>query len=147
MNLMPCTASKVILAAAALLLSASAAAQKQTLEPVAGGIGVAAEPLNCETTFQLMEDVRKLVNAEADEQAVLILIARLGSGERSRTLNRRRLDNVRKGLQVTLSITKPIVTAEGERAHGFGRVEVYLAGKFVGALLARRNSHVIKCEF
>jgi hypothetical protein len=41
----------------------------------------------------------------------------------------------------------PIVIAEGERVNGFGRVEVYLGGKFIGALVARRNSHILKCEF
>lgn len=137
-----------ILAAATLLrLPLYAAAQKQTLKPIEGGIGVAERPLNCEMTLQLMEDVRDLIKAEADEKSILILIARLGNGERSRTLNRRRLYNVREGFQVTLGIVKPIVIAEGERVNGYGRVEVYIGGKFIGALLARKNSHVIKCEW
>ena len=130
-----------------LLLTFTAIAQKQTLEPIVGGIGVSEKPMNCEMTFQLMEDVRNLIKTEANEKGVLILIARLGSGEKSRTLNRRRLYNVREGFQGTLGIMKPIVIAEGERINGFGRVEVYLGGKFVGALVARKNSHVIKCEF
>ena len=148
MNLMFGTVRKILFAAAILLLlTFTAAAQKQTLEPIEGGIGVSDKPLNCEMTFQLMEDVRNLIKAEADEKSVLILIARLGNGEKSRTINRRRLYNVREGLKITLRIEKPIVIAEGERINGFGRVEVYLGGKFIGALVARKNSHVIKCEF
>src|SRR3712207_1174753 len=92
----------IILAAAALLwMPLPAVAQEQTLRPVAGGIGVADKPLNCEMTLQLMEDVRDLVRAERGESNVLILIARLGSGEKSRALNRRRLLNVREGLRGT----------------------------------------------
>ncbi|MDQ3819991.1 MAG: hypothetical protein M3362_20270 [Acidobacteriota bacterium] len=129
-----------------LLLMLATFSQEQTLEPINGGIGISKKPLNCEMTFQLMEDVRNMIQAEPDN-GVLILIARLGNGEKSLTLNRRRLYNVREGFQVTLGIRNPIVVAEGERINGFGRVEVYLGGKFVGALVARRNSHVIKCEF
>ena len=133
--------------AALFWLPLPAAAQDQTLKPIAGGIGIADKPLNCEMTLQLMEDVRDLIGAESGERGVLILIARLSSGEKSRTLNRRRLLNVREGLQGTLGIIEPIVIAEGERVNGFGRVEVYSGGKFAGALLARKNSHVIKCEW
>ena len=124
MNLLFGTIRIVILTAAMLLwLPFTAAAQQQALVSIEGGIGVAEKPLNCEMTFQLMEDVRNLIRAEADENSVLILIARLGNGENSRNLNRRRLYNVREGLQVTLGIVKPIVIAEGERINGFGRVE------------------------
>lgn len=148
MNLMSRIITISILVAATLhWLSFTTAAQTRTLEPIEGGIGVAGKPLNCEMTLQLMEDVRDLIRAQRDEKGVLILIARLGSGENSSTLNRRRLLNVREGLQGTLGIVEPIVIAEGERVAGFGRVEVYIGGKFVGALLARKSSHVIKCEF
>jgi hypothetical protein len=77
-----------------LLLALTAAAQKQTIEPINGGIGISEKPLNCEMTFQLMEDVRNLIKAEPNDKGVLILIARLSNGEKSRTLNRRRLYNV-----------------------------------------------------
>ena len=138
----------IILTAAVLFgVPLRAAAQDQTLKPIAGGIGVADKPLNCEMTLQLMEDLRDLIRAQGGENNVMILIARLGSREKSRSLNRRRLLNVREGLQGTLGIVKPMVIAEGERVNGFGRVEVYIGGTFAGALLARRNSHVIKCEF
>ncbi len=138
----------IILTAAALFwVPFPVAAQDQTLKPIAGGIGVADKPLNCEMTLLLMEDVRDLIRAQGGENNVLILIARLGSGEKSRSLNRRRLLNVREGLQGTLGTVEPIIITEGDRVNGFGRVEVYSGGKFVGALLARRNSHVIKCEW
>jgi len=148
MNLIFSMIRKTIpLAAICFLLMFTATAQKQTIEPDSAGIGVSTKPLNCETTFAQMEEVRKLIIAETEERKVLIMIARLGNGEKGRTLNRRRLSNVKEGFKVTLGIKSPIVTAEGERVAGFGRVDLYLGGKFIGALIATRNSHVIKCEF
>jgi hypothetical protein len=148
MKLVSVLIRSIILTAAALSwVPSPAAAHDQKLKPTAGGIGVADKPLNCEMTLQLMEDVRDLIKAQGGENNVMILIARLGSREKSRSLNRRRLLNVREGLRGTLGVVEPIVIAEGERVNGFGRVEVYIGGKFVGALLARRNSHVIKCEW
>ncbi|HEX8266039.1 MAG TPA: hypothetical protein VF596_11575 [Pyrinomonadaceae bacterium] len=129
-----------------LLLTFGVIAQEQKLEPVEEGFGVSERPLNCETTFQRMEIVRRLIQTGTNEKSVLILIARRGSEEKSRTLNRRRLANVRKGLQVTLGIVKPIVVAEGKQASGFGRVEVFFDGKLIGAFLARKNSAIIKCD-
>lgn len=141
------TVKKLFFATALLLLLAFAvAAQEQKLEPVKEGFGVSERPLNCETTLVLMENIRRLIQAGTDKRSVLILIARRGNGEKSQTLNRRRLANVRRGLEYTLGIVKPIVVAEGERVNGFGRVEVYLDGKFIGVLLARRNSAIIKCD-
>jgi hypothetical protein len=140
--------AKRLLFTASLLLSLNFAvfAQEQKLEPVEEGFGVSERPLNCEMTFQRMEIVRRLIQTGSDEKSVLILIARRGDGEKSRTLSRRRLANVLEGLQVTLGIVKPIVVAEGEPIKDFGRVEVYLDGKFIGALLARKNSAIIKCD-
>jgi hypothetical protein len=128
-----------------LFLALAVAAQEQKLEPIEEGFGVSDRPLNCETTLVRMENIGRLAKASTDEKGVLILIARRGNGEKSLTLSRRRLTNVRHGLQVTLGIVKPIVVAEGERVSGFGRVEVYLDGKFIGALLARKNNVIIKC--
>lgn len=139
---------KIVFTGVALLSVAfSVNAQERTLKPIQGGIGVSETPLNCEMTLQLMEHVRDLIKSEVDEKSVLILIARLGDGEKRLDLNRRRLMNVREGLKMTLGVVKPIVIAEGERTNGFGRVEVYSGGRFVGALVARKSSHVIKCEW
>ncbi len=68
----------------------------------------------------------------------MIAIARLGSGESSKELSRRRLENVRVYLRNRLSEGK-LVVAAGETVKGLGRVEMYVGGKLVEALLANRN--------
>ena len=105
-------------------------------------------PLNCEMNLQHLEDLRHMLANQPNRDGLLIIVARLGNGEKQRDLNRRRLHNVRDGLTTNLGINdRQIVVAEGERVRGYGRVEFYLAGDLVGALPVRRNSHVIKCDF
>ena len=105
-------------------------------------------PLNCEMNLQHLEDLRQMLANQANRDGLLIIVARLGNGEKQRDLSRRRLHNVRDGLTTNLGINvRQLVVAEGERVRGYGRVEFYLAGELVGALPVRRNSHVIKCDF
>lgn len=81
--------------------------------------------------------------------SVLIAVARLGAGEKSRESNRRRLYNVREYIKDRVGVrAEKIVVAEGERAKGFGRVEFYLGGKMVGGLLLSRNKDLclLCCE-
>ena len=104
-------------------------------------------PLNCETTLRKFDDLRDLIKADKNKTGVLILIARLGNGEKLRNLNLRRLRNVRDSLKVTFGVEKDVVIAEGERIKGFGRVEFYLGGELVGALLAHKNKYKIICDF
>jgi hypothetical protein len=71
---------------------------------------------------------------------LVIAIARLGDGERERVLNRRRLHNVRLYLETVRGRDpKKIVTAEGERAQGRGRVEIYVGGKLADVMGMGRN--------
>jgi hypothetical protein len=104
-------------------------------------------PLKCEMNLQHLEDLRNMLANQPNRAGLLIIVARLGNGEKQRDLNRRRLGNVHDGLTMNLGINdRQIVVAEGERVRGYGRVEFYLAGDLVGALPVRRNSHVIKCD-
>jgi hypothetical protein len=45
--------------------------------------------------------------------------------------------------------SKTIITAEGERVEGYGRVELYVAGKLFSVFLARRNDDLAAgaCSF
>lgn len=129
------------------LLASNLFAQKTSDEFGEVGFGVSKDPLNCETAFTKLQKVKNMIEEESNNNGVLILIARLGNKEKNRKLNRLRLLNVKEGLQITLGIEKKIVIAEGENVDGFGRVEFYLAGKFIGALLAVKNRHKIKCDF
>lgn len=87
-----------------------------------------------------------LANAHnmAGADGTIIAIARLGDGERRRELNRRRLHNVRVFLAEFWhrDLTR-VITAEGERIKGYGRVEIYVRGvPFVG-LEVRRNEDLL----
>ena len=109
---------------------------------------VPVRPLNCETNLQRLEDLKRMVLEQPNRNGLLIMLSRLGSGERDDGLSRRRLSNVRDGLTKTLGIDdRRIISAYGERVRGYGRVEFYLAGGLVGALPVRRNSPIIKCNF
>lgn len=77
----------------------------------------------------------------ADE--IVILIARKGTGERSK-LNRKRLDILRFYIDVSRGTSMPqqnIVTAEGEPLRGRGRIEVYLRGRLFMVFIFSRNKN------
>ena len=75
---------------------------------------------------------------------LIIAIARLGDGERARVLNRRRLHNVRLYLETVRGrAPKKIVTAEGDRARGRGRVEIYVGGKLVDVMGMGRDEDFV----
>ena len=128
----------------ATLFSASLlVAQGRSSQSVEKGWGVPDKPLNCEMNFQNLEHVRTLIRGQVNQKSVLILIARLGNGERQQALNHRRLYNVRLKLTGELNVPEEkIIIAQGERLEGFGRVEFYLGGELVGALLANQQSDI-----
>jgi hypothetical protein len=76
----------------------------------------------------------------AGDDWVIIAIARLGKNEKQRTLNKRRLYNVRAyltgGWKRKLNT---IVLAESERTDGFGKIEIYVAGMLSGILVIPTN--------
>jgi hypothetical protein len=69
----------------------------------------------------------------------LFIIARLGTGETSRRLNRGRLYNTRQYLSLKAFDPLTTVFAEGERVEGEGRIEFYLGGTLRLVTLAKRN--------
>ncbi|MDX6528882.1 MAG: hypothetical protein QOH41_1172 [Blastocatellia bacterium] len=66
------------------------------------------------------------------------IIAHLGTGERSRQLNHRRLACIRSML-INSSPDK-LTLAEGERVKGLGRIEVYLGSELMNVALLARNA-------
>lgn len=127
----------------ASLLSTSAYAQGESDQKVVKSWGVPNRPLNCEMNLQNLEHVRDLVKKQTNRSAVLILIARLGNGEKRDELNHRRLYNVRESLNNTLYVPREkIVIAQGEKVVGLGRVEFYLDGEMIGALLVKPNDDI-----
>ena len=81
--------------------------------------------------------IAQVANAE---ESNIIVIARLGRGEYSRGVNRLRLSQLRDWLQSVRGYPpERVVTAEGERSHGLGQVEVYIGGKAFIIYRMKRN--------
>jgi hypothetical protein len=98
------------------------------------------EPSSCETNITILSAAHQAAGKD-----LLIAIARLGDGERNRELNRRRLHNVGTHISEFANARAPetIVTAEGERVSGLGRVELYAGGKLFYSLLVPRDGDLL----
>jgi hypothetical protein len=102
--------------------------------------GFSDKPRDCEINIIRIESLKKLASAESNRDNAVIAIARLGDGEYAQDLNRRRLANVMTVLTGNLGMKKErVVIASGERVRGYGRVEVYVSGQLVDALLVHRG--------
>jgi hypothetical protein len=87
-----------------------------------------------------MEGINRLATEQSNRDGVVIAVARLGDGEYRQELNRRRLQNVLTGLTDNLGLREErVVLASGGRVRGYGRVEIYVGGKLVDALLVDRG--------
>lgn len=87
-----------------------------------------------------------LLSQSVDENETIILIARLGNGESSRRLSRRRLQAVHEFLPVVRGLKPPlhekqIVLAAGERVRGLGRIEAYIRGRLFMVFMFERNKN------
>lgn len=100
---------------------------------------VQTTPGGCELNAAALDSVRNEALEEVRSAGVVIVIARLGNGETSRVHNRRRLLAVKNYLSKHGLPAQKIVTAEGERVNGYGRAELYVAGKLRTVLLANPN--------
>jgi hypothetical protein len=117
-----------------LLLLTSAIAQEPKYKP-------ATKPVNCESDIAMLD----LASNEAGVKGLIIIIARLGDGDRNVALNRRRLHNVRVYLTEWDGRRDPatVVTAAGKRVKGYGRIEIYIGGKLFSVILIRPNADLI----
>jgi hypothetical protein len=101
-------------------------------------------PINCEHNIARLD-----IAHDKAGNGLIILIARLGDGEFNQEFNRRRLHSARKYLSAyAVRAEEMIITAEGERVRGYGRVEIYVEGKLFDILAVRRNADlsVGSCE-
>ena len=91
---------------------------------------------HCETTKAELD----LVAQTTGRDKTIIVIARLGGGETSRVINRRRLGGLRDYLESVRSFPPDkLITAEGERVRGLGRVELYVGGELLMVFTLNRN--------
>jgi hypothetical protein len=121
----------------------------------ASGLGISAPKQTKQTSKQSLQVILNRCEGNnsdlsgahhmAGEEATIIAIARLGDGEVSRQLNRRRLHNVRTFLTDVGWHRDPttVITAEGEKVKGYGRVELYVRGVPFVALAVRRNQDLL----
>jgi hypothetical protein len=103
-------------------------------------------PYGCESNANKLDKIRNEAIWGIGKEGVLIAIARLGKGEQSRELNRRRLYNVRVYLRGYGVQNEKLIIAEGERINSYGRVEFYLGGKLLEVLSADRGKDLcVEC--
>lgn len=94
-------------------------------------------PMECEGAATRLDFA--VVNTRKIEGAYLILIARLGTGESSRTLNQARLSGVEEYVLRRGSDLK-YVLAQGSRVKGLGRIEIYVGGQLADIMPLRKNA-------
>jgi hypothetical protein len=118
-----------------LLLGSLAIAAAQS--PSTQTVKMETKPTNCEFNIATLD----AAHVQAGKDGLVIAIARLGDSEQRQDLSRRRLHNVRTYL-VEFGHRSPetIITAEGERVNGYGRVELYVGGKLFYVLMVRPNA-------
>jgi hypothetical protein len=105
--------------------------------------GTVEKPLNCEENNLHLDLLANLTTVEGPRDGALIVIARLGDGERSQQLNLRRLHNVQVGLLDNRRIDPArVILTSGDRVAGSGRVEFYLGGKLMGVLRIERGKDI-----
>lgn len=127
-----------------LLFFALASAQDPSGKPIVVGGNQGVDGSNCDTTKAAFDHIAQ--TAGSDE--TIIVIGRLGRGETSRELVRRRLRNLEEFIYFTRGIPKDrVVKAEGEQVDGLGQVDVYIKGKlFMVFRLKRNRDFLTNCE-
>ena len=93
---------------------------------------------NCEGVLSLIETAA--VDALKEPNASIIVIARLGTHERSRRLNELRLKAVLK--RFADKARNSVVGAIGSRTKGMGRIELYVNGELLYAIAYPKNGHI-----
>lgn len=127
-----------------LSLSSASPQDRQSEKPIVIGGNQGVDGSNCDTTKANFD----LIAHTAGAEETIIVIGRLGRGESSRELVRRRLGNLQEFIYFTRGISKErVVTAEGSRVDGLGQVEVYIRGKlFIVFRLKRNRDFLTNCE-
>jgi hypothetical protein len=102
------------------------AQDRDYIRPLAVGRGGGIDGKDCKETMAVLDQLFH----DANGGDSITIISWLGQGETSRSLGRRRLRYLREYLRVTRGIQDGrIETAEGGRAPGLGKVEIYVGGR------------------
>jgi hypothetical protein len=121
-----------------ILLFAIIGIEASAQRKLAFKVVVEADGGECETNSLHLNQLRRQL---LDEEHLVIVIARLGDGESSKTLLKRRLHNAR-----TLLNSDSVIVAEGEHVQGQGRVEFYVDGKpYLLSLVKKGKDICVTC--
>jgi hypothetical protein len=96
---------------------------------------VARAPLTCESFVTLVDNAR--VEWQQIPESFMIFIARLGEGEKSGHLISRRFRDIEDYLKRDKDIR--YVLAQGNRADGLGKIELYVGGRLSAVIPVKRN--------
>jgi len=127
-----------------LLLVSGRAQDAPSTKPIIVGGNQGVDGWNCDTTKAAFDHAAQTAGSEE----TIIVIGRLGRGEFSRELVRRRLRNLEEFIYFTRGISKErVIKAEGERVNALGQVEVYIKGKLFMIFRMKRNRDFLtNCE-
>jgi len=135
-----------VITAGLLLIGSCVGNGQEKVEGTVPSSQIETKPTNCEFNISVLTGVHRM----AGDTGLVIMIARLGRGEARRDLNHRRLHNARTFLtEFGHRNPQTIVTAEGDRVGGYGRVELYAAGKLFHVLMTNPNDDLAvgACSF
>jgi hypothetical protein len=112
-------------------------AQSKVIEPYV----VAGNASACEVNAASFDNLVNILRSTSER---LFVVARLGAGENSRDLNRRRLYNVRTYFKQNWPDfdAKRFVFAEGDRVEGEGRIEFYIGSDLFQISLVKRGRDI-----
>lgn len=95
------------------------------------------EPVECDAALAYLDDA--FLNTIKLAGTNLIIIARLGSGERSSQLNKSRLSWIKSYMSNRVPDLKYVI-AEGGKVSGLGRVELYVGGRLLHTMPIKKNA-------
>ncbi len=97
-------------------------------------------PSTCAENEARLDRIYLQWSERTEPKSALIIVARLGTGERSSHISQLRLHNAKEYLlQLPVTEHPTIIVAEGERRTGAGHVEFYVDGKLVDTLIVGKN--------
>jgi len=134
--------SRILLITA--FLSSSTVAQERK-EPMIVGQTMGVDGSYCESAKADWDLIAQVAN---ERNSNVIVIAHLGTGERSRRINRLRLSQIRNHLMFARAYDADrVIAAEGARVPGLALVEVYINGKPFIIYRMRRNKDFFTGNF
>ena len=94
-------------------------------------------PMECEGAEARLDFA--VIDAKKSEESYLIVVSRLGSGEKSSALNNKRLAIIKEYI-LRRGTELKYVLASGGRVKGLGRVELYVNGRLKDVLPYKKNA-------